>query len=381
MKNGPDNGPDIEGMKRLIARRDREVPDVFVGREKIISALADDVRLLAASGGLRGATRIVQGAPGAGKTALLNELRVRWTSPRYWDIDPTVLEVSSESFSQAETLVAEISQALDLGDIELPGHGEATNTRGSINTRRSIKGGVADASRGKTTTRHFTSPKVTLAQLRERHAKDRRKPLVLLVDEAQEIVPDAERVDRNGERAPLNTSLAALHKGLHGLPILPVYFGLSTTRATLRAMSASRLAVGTTTELGPLPITDCEMGARETLRLYRPTGPEAELHRWARMRRRVLWLAATPAQQHPRVLYRARGVRGRPPGRKPRRGHDEGRRDASRVLRRADRCSRQLCRYRRASGGADQRARPDEGTRNPRFDEDGPGSRRGRVGG
>ena len=86
------------------------------------------------------------------------------------------------------------------------------------------------------------------------------------------------RADRCG---PLNLSIAELHRGDHGLPILPIYFGLSTTRAHIAELGASRLADETTFGLDALSSTECYRGAHDTLLGYRPQGPKEELERWA----------------------------------------------------------------------------------------------------
>ena len=72
-------GPDIAGLRAFALEDDRLPPPAFVGRQDIIADIEHAVAEAAAGGtAVRGRTRLVFGAPGAGKTALLNELARRW---------------------------------------------------------------------------------------------------------------------------------------------------------------------------------------------------------------------------------------------------------------------------------------------------------------
>ncbi len=275
MAGGSSKAPDIEGMRRLVARGDRERPDVFVGRDGPIAALAATLQNIEAVGGIRGATRVVQGAPGAGKTALLNELQVRWessdgagtTSP------PLVLNVQPDAFSSRVGLVAELHRAMGGGDLEL-----ATGFE-SKDSRAGMRGFGVEGTRGTTSTRTVAGPEITFRSLRH-HFPRWQRPIVLLVDEAQQIRPDAERPEA-ADATPLNRSIAELHRGDHGLAILPVYFGLSTTRAHIADLGASRLADEATHGLDALSASESCQGAHDTLAGYRPLGAKEHLQRWA----------------------------------------------------------------------------------------------------
>ena len=83
MKNSRDGrtppGPDVAGLQAFALEDDRLPPPAFVGRRDIISDIEHAVAQAAAGGtAVRGRTRLVFGAPGAGKTALLYELARRW---------------------------------------------------------------------------------------------------------------------------------------------------------------------------------------------------------------------------------------------------------------------------------------------------------------
>lgn len=72
-------GPDVAGLRAFALEDDRLPPAAFVGRHDIIADIERAVAQAAAGGAaVRGRTRLVFGAPGAGKTALLYELARRW---------------------------------------------------------------------------------------------------------------------------------------------------------------------------------------------------------------------------------------------------------------------------------------------------------------
>ena len=72
-------------------------------------------------------------------------------------------------------------------------------------------------------------------------------PVVILVDEAQAITSDQELPD--GRK--ISTLLIGLHKGEHGLKLLPVFAGLADTRAAMARLGISRLGDGA--EQGLMP--------------------------------------------------------------------------------------------------------------------------------
>ena len=284
-------GPDIEGMRQFDARGDRESPDVFVGRTDIIAKLTRLLQSMESSGGIRGVSRVIQGAPGAGKTSLLSELQRRWSPdnsrfarwPANWRRGPAdartkhaplVLNPQPDSFSDRVSLVTEVFRAMGGRRLTLPQGSE------SEAHRVGARGLGVQATRTKASTQQVVGERITFRTLRE-HFPKWKPVIVLLVDEAQQIRPDDEWEDEDGRRHLINRSVAELHRGDHGLPIIPIYFGLSNTRAHIAALGASRMGDATTSVLVPLSMDECVRGARETLRGYRPIGTDVELERWA----------------------------------------------------------------------------------------------------
>ena len=280
----PGDGPDIEGMRGFLARRDRDRPDVFAGRTNIIKDLSEIVRHAANTGRSPGATPVVQGAPGAGKSALLKESleRIAPSAGTAGSDAPLVLEIDPDTFASRTSVVAAVEAAMARRE-GAEGVDAMVPTPQASETRQRTAGAAALGMRGtagRALTRNFAGQDVTFRTLCERHP-DWRAPIVLLVDEAQSIVADSEVPVPGGPPRKQNLTVAELHRGNHGLPIVPVFFGLSRTRAHLRALAASRLGHETTHELGALSRDECLAVARGTLRRYRPRGGTAALEQWA----------------------------------------------------------------------------------------------------
>jgi len=71
-------------LPKFLKKGDREEAEFFVGREAPIGAVmelcAEAMDRRGEGKGYRGITRVLQGAPGAGKTAILCELEKRWSA-------------------------------------------------------------------------------------------------------------------------------------------------------------------------------------------------------------------------------------------------------------------------------------------------------------
>ena len=63
----------FDAMRHYVRQRERMAPAVFVGRDDILADLMDAVETTAIADDPKGMTRVVQGVPGAGKTATCDE--------------------------------------------------------------------------------------------------------------------------------------------------------------------------------------------------------------------------------------------------------------------------------------------------------------------
>ena len=212
---------------------EKEEPVAFAGRTDILDAIDTWLKsdnLLNSHGGN---AFFIQGAPGAGKTSLLRRIeaanmgKCRGVLPIYlegWEInDPLsfatrVVAASGEDVVKTMTRAKAGGHQASLSAARLAKHQEAWETY-RISVTDQIKSGI--------------SPWVALWST----LKDFRKGvLLLLIDEAQSVRPDA---------GGLNTIAMAAHGGLTGqFKVVTVFAGLSDTESVLAEAGVSRPARG-----------------------------------------------------------------------------------------------------------------------------------------
>ncbi len=292
MGNGPKNrdvkiqSPDIEGLRDFAGRTGRQDPPAFVGRKDIIEKLAEDLRYRREAwrkqekDAWEGATWLFQGAPGAGKTALLRRLKELAVSDeekkgtalarvlrsslfgrqasRYGGVQALLINEDSVFYS-LDALKGKIAKVID------PKAGEemeeALTTEESFNLRLYQH------------KRSSTRFQKSWDQFVEEVGKNPGKypPLLLMFDEAQALADEA------GE------SLRWLHKGTHGLPIVPVFGGLAWTRMRFKSLELSRLDIDRVHTLELLSTNECREAARKFLDKYRVIGVTRAREKWAEM--------------------------------------------------------------------------------------------------
>ncbi len=228
--------PDLEGLAEFAKRGDRERAQFFVGRDRQISEVERlcartlaQVRKMEPA--VEGATQLVQGAPGAGKTAILSELRRRW---------------EARGGSAPVAVVAQVADLADTARIAIliaeavrPGSSEGWRTTRTGDVGGGVGAGVASVS-GRSE-RSIAPDSVTLYTLRETlPPHEWPRPVCLMVDEIQKVGPEAEEV------------LLSLHLGTMGLPVVPVYAGLGDSYDVLQAVCSPRLSEGAVHDIGAL---------------------------------------------------------------------------------------------------------------------------------
>ena len=246
-------GPDIAGLRAFALEDDRLPPPAFVGRQDIIADIEHAVAQAAAGGAaVRGRTRLVFGAPGAGKTALLDELARRWraraadgavNAPVPIDCEPGDL-TSPVAFTEAVLSALIPDSPYDMAtSTTTEGGGGVPGVAGlSVSRTMSVPSLVDSVRAGRT----------PWAAIREATQPERlARPVVLLVDETQTMPGDP---DGDG-RAHL---LTELHGGRHGLPIMAVLGGLGDSKQVMARRGISRFARDAVHSL-PL-LTDTESG-------------------------------------------------------------------------------------------------------------------------
>ncbi len=236
-------------LESFLKRTEGEPPLVFVGRSEVL----DDLALAAeqvweGSGtdqhGAGKATRIIQGAPGAGKSSILEEIKknperlytesvgklplvvvlesgvieepVDILQPLARSINPT----ASEEFLSYSSRTFDVGGGLGLGSIQVTGKKETTMEPARPRIRWDVFGKWAEQHGG------FD------------------RPIVLAIDEAQRLDHD--------RKHPISKLFQSLHGGC-GLPIALVLAGLSDTEYSADQMDLTRIPPKQKHNIGSLP--------------------------------------------------------------------------------------------------------------------------------
>ena len=245
--------PDVRRSLALIAERsDRASPTVFAGREDEFDLLDVAVRGVQRNEG--GHTVVIQGVPGAGKTALLNEYAGRLLTASANTEKPVIPVPLLPGDINASP--ATIVQAIDRQFREF----EASNEWGRrVNQAVSGASLLESALFATFTRKDFNdfrasarAPDSLPTALEDYVAFrfDRRdSTIVLLVDEAQNL-SDTIRVREH---------LLKLHDGIKGrTQVLLACFGLANTAGRLRELGLSRIATNHVRTIGELSDEDAK---------------------------------------------------------------------------------------------------------------------------
>ncbi len=271
--------PDLRGLREFSESTDRETPVAFVGREEQIGALKRDLeaRFRQRQGwegpgfppAWEGATWLFQGAPGAGKTALLRHLKnlkVNGRAVRVCLIDD---EADLHDDFRLKRKIAEAfvpGSAAKMVGTDTTQTGKGAKVGGGVSGFGTRLEGSADASKGRSEQRAG----LTWEDFANKEKSQSSSPLLLLFDEAQALE------DRAGPQ------LRWLHKGEHGLPIIPVFGGLAWTKERFGELGISRFSGGRVHTLEALSEGDCKEVVQAFFSIFRVVGSEQEREEWAK---------------------------------------------------------------------------------------------------
>ena len=219
-------------LTRFAAKTDRQDPPHFVGRQDIIQALTNDLQFRIEDwkeqkpDAWTSGTWLIQGAPGAGKTALLQELENRL--PEHVQSNKTI------RFCKLHTKDLDDTNAWQkkLGEALLPGTGKAMETMERIQLGAKLNLQVLQAGSDVQQQAPALTWSGLLIQYREN--PENFHPVVLLIDEIQNT--------KGNRNDPLAETLQWLHEGTDQLPILPIYGGLAWSEEKLNELGISRLS-------------------------------------------------------------------------------------------------------------------------------------------
>ena len=273
----PPLGPDVAGLRAFAFEDDRLPPPAFVGRRDVIADVERAVAEAAAGGAaVRGRTRLVFGAPGAGKTSLLDELARRWraraaggdaSAPAPVDCEPGEL-ASPVAFTEAVLSALAPGSSFDAA--------EATTTEGGGGVPGFVRLGVSRTTSIPSLIDSVRAGRTPWAAIREAAAPEHlARPVVLLVDEAQNMPGDPGGDGRT-------RLLTELHGGRHGLPILAVLGGLGSAKQVMARRGISRFARGAVHSLPLLTGAESAEAVERFLARHRIAGGEEARARWRR---------------------------------------------------------------------------------------------------
>ena len=227
---------DIDGLSRFSRLKERDVAPFFVGREHNLNdidmAYNDAVESYHHGHCITSETRLFYGAPGAGKTSLLHEIQARAKRGGFGTPIPHVLRMPHYCLNTEKAVVMEIAEHLQKDGV----------FRTISHEQVSIGAQILNILQGSVQKGQTQDPtEATFGQLRALYsAVENPLPILLCVDEIQNITPDAKSM------------LSALHEGTHGLPIIPIYAGLGNALDTLMAHGVSRPVSGYIHSVGAL---------------------------------------------------------------------------------------------------------------------------------
>jgi len=198
---------------------DRGPAKYFHGRKQIIHIFNGALKFYCAN--KRGTTFLIQGAPGAGKTALLDMLS-HLAKPKGWE----VADIS------VEDLYTPASMAQSLGESY------------TIDSEYALKGGIKFIEGGfvESVAGH-ANPREVLKHLAPETG------LILLLDEAQHL---NNLLDPQDVKTSATSTLNAIHNGKLGKPVMLLMAGLSTSETALSSLGISRIDGDCTVQLGRL---------------------------------------------------------------------------------------------------------------------------------
>ncbi len=213
---------------------DRDSAPAFVGRQDILELIEancqEALKRTRNQKKAAGYTIVLQGAPGAGKTAVLSHLEEEWDGKKD---RPHILSMDKISLKDPESAALEIIRKIDPS--------KAKDYRQKVVTNTGARIGLGVVGAEGSTTRATDPEAASFSILKEvLPPQDWKQPLCILVDEIQNVGKSHEEV------------LTALHLGEHRLPIVPIYAGLANSTAALAEAGLSRLQIGNVCTLGPL---------------------------------------------------------------------------------------------------------------------------------
>ena len=254
-------------------RSDRGTPLHFVGREAEIRRLGRVLKdtlqaYKTGDGSQTGNTQLITAAPGAGKSALLEELKENWEAKGV----ARVVQLRVSMLADYDESVRELLIQLNP---------ETAEEFGTTKT----EGDTAGISQIPHATKHTATQRPqewlrtvdAVARWLKREAKESstKLPVVVLVDEVQTL-----RLVQQ-DAAGAGALLRDMHEGIDEYPFVLVLAGLSDSIEVLQECGISRLAMNSHIQLGGLSTEEQQEAVEKFFRRFRIRGSAAEKAKWA----------------------------------------------------------------------------------------------------
>ena len=243
---------------------DRNQPPYFAGRKHVLGDIEDlcenlwRLHRLPRPIGFSGQTRVIYGAPGAGKSSTLQHLRDEWNKGRYATrrrdksersepVPVMMYSGAGKIFNDLEDFCRDLIKVA-APDNEFELHAAVSET---VRKRGGAKSAGLEGGLEKEKTMEWYIAKASLkavAELLPGHEWPR--PVVVGVDEAQNMTDD--------EKHSVGDMLQSLHANEFNLPLVVVLAGLSNTRQRVGELGLSRLSRNCTHSLDCLNAAELE---------------------------------------------------------------------------------------------------------------------------
>ena len=264
----------MDGLREFVLRSDRGTPLHFVGREAEIRRLG---RVLEATlqayktgdGSQKGNTQLITAAPGAGKSALLEELKENWEAKGV----ARVVQLSVSMLADHAESVREL--LIQLNPVAAEEFG-TTKTEGDTVGLSQIPHATKQTATQRTQEWPRTVDAVARWLKREARESSTKLPVVVLVDEVQNL-----RLENQENAAGTGSLLRDVHEGVKGTPIMLVLAGLGDSIEVLEEWGISRLEGKSRITLGGLSLKDMREAAEKFFGFFHVRGSLAERAIWA----------------------------------------------------------------------------------------------------
>ena len=269
--------PDFDGLKDFSELPDREDTPFFGGRTDEIATVERALKRIqrrTQEGHWHpagGETLLFQGAPGAGKSALLRHFVKMWRSSER--NTPVVVDTGLNHYADERRLVLRIAEAVGPSLSARLGHFAATHSGSRADICGNLLGTVTEPGPAETGLQAENVPLELSLDVVKEALLESKRPVLLILDEAQGLECfDPKTV------LPI---ISQLHKGSHGGPILTVFAGLAYSVSVLEERGIARFSRNHEITLSALASEEATEIVRRMLAKFRVRGDKELKNQWA----------------------------------------------------------------------------------------------------